>query len=166
MYDWLYVAFIAIISECTGIYYAFFIEYLANFIIDKKQPISKGIWLLAIYLFMNFVTIVARNRYIHYGYMTSIRMRRTLCAVMFDKVTALSVESLAKTSSGKLIAMISSDLFALERSFTFASLILVFPVCNLFTFLYVGSRFGWVPALIVLGCFLVSFSIQLVAGHF
>ena len=85
---------------------------------------------------------------------------------MFDKVTTLSVESLAKTSSGKLIAMISSDLFALERSFTFAALILVFPVCNLFTFLYVGSRFGWIPALIVLACFLFSFGLQMLAGHY
>jgi len=64
MYDWLYVAIVAIVSECTGIYYAFFIEYLANFIIDKHQPTSKGIWLIAIYLCMNFVTIVGRNRYI------------------------------------------------------------------------------------------------------
>jgi len=115
---------------------------------------------------MNLVTIIARNRYIHYGYITSIRMRRTLCAVMFDKVTSLSVESLSKTSSGKLIAMISSDLFALERQFTFAALIMVFPVCNLFTFLYVGFRFGWIPAVIVLACFIFSFVIQLVAGNF
>ena len=35
IYDWLYVAFVATISECSGIYYAFFIEYLANFIVDK-----------------------------------------------------------------------------------------------------------------------------------
>jgi len=85
---------------------------------------------------------------------------------MFDKVTALSIESLAKTSSGKLIAMISSDLFAVERLFSFASLIVVSPICNLFTFLYVGSKFGWIPALIVLGCCVVSFSFQILAGHF
>ena len=88
---------------------------MAKFIADKSQPVGKGVWLIAIYFAMNFVTIMARNRYIQYGYITSIRMRRTLCAVMFDKVTALSVESLAKTSSGKLISMISSDLFAVER---------------------------------------------------
>jgi len=77
---------------------------------------------------------------------------------MFDKVTSLSIESLAKTSSGKLIPMISSDLFAVERTFSFASLIVVSPVCNLFTFLYVGNKFGWIPALIVLGCCVVSFT--------
>jgi hypothetical protein len=36
IYDWLYVALVATISECSGIYYAFFIEYLANFIMDKS----------------------------------------------------------------------------------------------------------------------------------
>jgi ABC-type multidrug transport system fused ATPase/permease subunit len=85
---------------------------------------------------------------------------------MFDKVTALSVESLAKTSSGKLIAMISSDLFAVERTFSFASLIVVSPVCNLFTFLYVGFKFGWIPAVIVLSCCVISFTLQILAGHF
>ena len=55
-----------------------------------------------------------------------------LSHLLFDKVTALSIESLAKTSSGKLIAMISSDLFAVERTFTFAPLIIVSPVCNLY----------------------------------
>jgi hypothetical protein len=54
--------------------------------------------------------------------------------------------------------VISSDLFAVERTFTFAPLIIVSPVCNLFTFLYVGSKFGWIPALIVLGCCVVSFT--------
>lgn len=166
MYDWLNVVIIAIISEGTGIYYAFFIQYLAQFIMDKNQPITKGIWLIVIYLCLNFVCIIFRNRYISYGYMISIRMRRTLCAVMFDKVTALSVESLAKTNSGKLIAMISSDLFAVERTFTFAPLILVSPICNLFTFLYIGSMFGWIPALIVIGCILVSFGLQILAGNF
>jgi ABC-type multidrug transport system fused ATPase/permease subunit len=85
---------------------------------------------------------------------------------MFDKVTALSIESLAKTSSGKLIAMISSDLFAVERTFSFASLIVVSPICNLFSFLYVGFKFGWIPALIVLSCCVVSFSFQILAGNF
>lgn len=43
--------------------------------------------------------------------MTAIMMRRTLCAVMFDKVAALSVKSLGETNIGKLISLISSDLF-------------------------------------------------------
>jgi ABC-type multidrug transport system fused ATPase/permease subunit len=91
--------------------------------------------------------------------MTSIRMRRTLCATLYDKVTTLSIESLAKTSSGKLIAMISSDLFALERTLTFAAMVLVFPVANLFAHVLIGFYFGWVPAAIVLTCFLLTFLI-------
>ena len=65
-------------------------------------------------------------------------MRRTLCAVLFDKVTYLSTESLQKTNAGKIVSMISSDLFALERSLTFVALVLVLPVANLFTYLLIG----------------------------
>jgi hypothetical protein len=63
-FDWLYVAVCAIVSECSSIYYAFFIEYLAKFIVDKSQPVSRGVWLIAIYLSLNFIGIIARNRYI------------------------------------------------------------------------------------------------------
>ena len=96
--------------------------------------------------------------------MVSIRMRRTLCGVLFDKVTALSVESMQKISSGKLVSMISSDLFALERQLTFSTMILVQPFANLFTFLLIGFNFGWWSSLIVLGCFLVAYAIQNLAG--
>jgi len=108
---------------------------------------------------MNLFVIVFRNRYIKYGFMTSIRMRRTLTAVLFDKVTMLSVESLQKTSSGKIISMISSDLFALERSLAFVAMVFVLPVANLFTYLLIGFNFGWISSLIVFLCFIVAFVI-------
>ena len=89
--DWLYIAIIAILAECVGIYQANYIKYLANFITDLSQPYTKGILLVVLFLLMNLFVILFRNRYIQFGYMTSIRMRRTLCAVLFDKVTMLSV---------------------------------------------------------------------------
>jgi hypothetical protein len=36
----------------------------------------------------------------------------------------------------------------------------------LFTFLYVGFKFGWIPAVIVLSCCVISFTLQILAGHF
>jgi ABC-type multidrug transport system fused ATPase/permease subunit len=113
--DWAFVASIAIVCECVGIYYSIFIMYLAEYIRDESMHYSRGIWLIALFLFMNMFVIILRNRYIQYGYMTSIKMRRTLVAVMFDKVGVLSVESLQKTNGAKIITLISADLFALER---------------------------------------------------
>jgi hypothetical protein len=43
-------------------------------------------------------------------------------------------------------------------------MILVQPFANLFTFLLIGFNFGWWSSLIVLGCFLVAYAIQNLAG--
>jgi hypothetical protein len=92
--SWLYIALVAIVAECVGIYYSIYIMYLADYIRDESQHYTRALWLIVIYLGMNMFVIVFRNNYIQFGYITSIKMRRTLCAVMFDKVTHLSVESL------------------------------------------------------------------------
>ena len=76
--------------------------------------------------------------YIHVGFMTSIRMRRTLVAVLFDKVCNLSMKSLIATNSGKLISVISADLFAAERSLAFTPLIMAFPFVNGFAYIVIG----------------------------
>jgi ABC-type multidrug transport system fused ATPase/permease subunit len=91
--------------------------------------------------------------------MTSVRMRRTLVDVMFDKVTALSLDSLQKTNSGKIITLISSDLFALERLLTFVPMVFVLPVANLFCYLLIGFFFSWMSSLIVFLCFIFAFTI-------
>lgn len=157
--DWSYIASIAIISECVGIYYSIYIMYLAEYIRDESQHYTRGIWLIAIFLCMNLFVIICRNKYIQFGYITSIKMRRTLCAVMFDKVTHLSVESLQRTNAAKIITLISSDLFALERSLCFVAMVFVLPVANLFCYLLIGFYFGYIASLIVFGCFLVAFTV-------
>lgn len=97
--------------------------------------------------------------------MTSIRMRRTLVAVIFDKVCHLSMKSLMATNSGKLISVISSDLFAAERSLAFTPLILAFPIVNLFTYALIGLLSSWVHSLIVFGVWIVMVIVQFSAGR-
>ena len=87
--------------------------------------------------------------------MTSIRMRRTLVAIIFDKVTRLSMKSLVATNSGKLISVISSDLFAAERSLAFSPLIMAFPFVNILTYVLIGLSTEWINSLIVFSIWIV-----------
>lgn len=162
--DWVYIAVIAILAECTGVYLSIYIFYLASYILDESQHYTRGIWLVVIFFAMNLVVIVFRNRYIQYGYMTSIRMRRTLVNVMFDKVAMLTLEGLQRTNSGKIITLISSDLFAIERMLTFVPMVFVLPIANVFCYLLIGFNFGWWSSLIVFLCFVVALTIQLTVG--
>ena len=97
--------------------------------------------------------------------MTAVRIRRTLCTAMFDKVTRLSSQSLLKTNSGKLVSLISSDLFAIERAMVFMSLIFVTPIVNCLAYGLIWYTLGWQSALIVFVCLTVAFVIQIVTGR-
>ena len=97
--------------------------------------------------------------------MTSIRMRRTLVAVIFDKVCHLSMKSLMATNSGKLISVISADLFAAERSLAFSPLIMAFPIVNLFTYTLIGITTEWMNSLIVFSVWIFMLLIQILNGR-
>ena len=75
------------------------------------------------------------------------------------------MKSLMATNSGKLISVISSDLFAAERSLAFTPLILAFPIVNLFTYALIGLLSSWVHSLIVFGVWIVMVIVQFSAGR-
>ena len=86
---------------------------------------------------------MVRNREIHSGLMLSFKMRRVLISFLFDKVTKLSVKSMTETNSGKLISMISSDLFHIERGVALFPLLLAAPFINAWAFYLMVKTIGW-----------------------
>jgi ABC-type multidrug transport system fused ATPase/permease subunit len=113
--DFAIITVTATFVELTNIYCAIYIMYLAEYIRDETQHYTRGIWLIAIFLCMNLFVLIFRNKYAQSSLITGIKVRRTLSAVMFDKVIQLSVESLQRTNGAKIITLISADLFAVER---------------------------------------------------
>jgi hypothetical protein len=104
------VAYI-VIGESAGLIAAFWISLLINFILDEEMHVKWGVMHLLIFILLNFISLICRNYYIQYGMITCICIRRTLVAALFKKVEALSMKSLSETSSGKLVSLISADMF-------------------------------------------------------
>lgn len=63
--------------------------------------------------------------------MLSLRIRRVLCAALYDKVVKLSMKSMTETHSGKLISLISADLFTIEKGLSLFPLLFAAPLINL-----------------------------------
>lgn len=72
--------------------------------------------MVVLYSLAIIVSAVCRNYYVFLGYVMAIRMRKAIISAMYDKVTLLSVKSLTETNSGKLITIISGDIFNVERA--------------------------------------------------
>lgn len=72
-----------------------------------------------------------------------VELRRTLVAALYDKVVRLSVKSLAETNSGKLISLISGDLYEIERGAAFFNMSLASPFINLICYGILVDYMGW-----------------------
>mmetsp|Transcript_41992 Transcript_41992/g.30229 ORF Transcript_41992/g.30229 Transcript_41992/m.30229 type:complete len:82 (-) Transcript_41992:178-423(-) len=73
---------------------------------------------------------------------------------MFNKVSKLSMKSITKTNSGKLITLISSDLLIVEKGLAFSPLIFSSIVVNLLVFVLIAAYSSFADAFIVLGTYL------------
>ena len=164
-WDWYVSTLFGVIGECSGVFACFYISFLINYIRDEEAPIEEGIKHLCTFIAINLVSQLCRNFYIFYGFRTSIKMRKTLVAVMFDKVCHLSMKSLIATNSGKLISVISGDLFAAERSLAFGPLILACPIVNAFAYILIGLTSHWVNSLIVFSVWILMIVLQNISGR-
>ncbi len=91
-------------------------------------------------------------------------MRKTLVSAMYDKVSVLSMKSLTETNSGKLITLISADIFQVERAVTMTPYILACPFVLILTLFYIGMGSGWEYAGYTLAIWLLTIGGQIVCN--
>jgi ABC-type multidrug transport system fused ATPase/permease subunit len=89
-------------------------------------------------------------------------MRKVLCTTIYDKIGRLSLKSLNNMDSSRLINLVSSDLFMIERPIVNAYYIVVAPFINIVAYLFIGFSVGWWYSLITFGFWVVTF----VGQHF
>ena len=101
---------LCVIAETSSIGFTTSLIYLIAYIKDDDAEISTGIiWLCAFSILMLMSTLF-KNHYMMAGANTAVRMRKTLVASMYKKISKLSMKSLTQTNSGKLITIVSGDI--------------------------------------------------------
>ena len=151
-------------GEGLGVFYSFFISYMIEYIKDETIEYKWGFIYVAIFFFANLFSLVLRAQYLHWGTIMFLQMRRTLCNAMFNKVERLSIKSLSETESGKLVAIISSDLFAIEGGMALRPIIVGGPVITVCTIIFIAFYYTWWFAIVVLVIWVITFTMQMGAG--
>ena len=95
-----------------------------------------------------------------------IKLRRTLVGVLFDKMARLSSKSMTETNSGKLISLVSADLFEAERGTAFVNIFLASPLLNFICYGFLVSSIGWAYTLVVFACWIALTLCQWLAGTY
>ena len=70
-------------------------------------------------------------------------MRKAIMLALYDKLAKLSLKSLSQTSSGKIITLISADIFVIERMMQFTPLMISVPIVNLAAYAAIWVISGW-----------------------
>ena len=118
---------------------------------------EKAIILVVAFSMCTLISTLLKNFYIYYGYIMSLESRKIMIASIYDKVGRLSMRSLTETNSGKLITLVSSDIFTLERPLSMAPFALIAPVINLASYGLIWYISGWPYALIIFGLWVIMF---------
>ena len=159
------VAMLALMAEIFALMATFMIRYLAKYLLDDDAPQREAFEYLAIFGGCVFMSVLIRNFYIYYGYFMSLEIRKTLIAAMYDKVAALSMRSLTETNSGKLITLVSSDIFTLERPLSMAPFGIIAPIINIYCYLLIWFIAGWPYAIIVGGIWVLTYLLQMCTAN-
>ena len=144
-----------IASECLGIFYTYFIGEMIKYIKDPKRDVATGLLLIGIFFAAQVLAQIFRNRYILNGFETAIKIRRILIGALYDKVINLSVKGMTETNSGKLISLISADLFQVERGLSFATVVVAAPIVNIVAYVVLSFTIGWQYTLVAVGCWIL-----------
>lgn len=121
---------------------------------------EEAVILVASFSVCILIGALTRNFYIYYGYIMSIELRKILISAMYDKVSKLSMRSLTETNSGKLIALVSSDIFTLERPLSVAPFALCSPMINLACYGLIWHIVGWSYAVTIFGLWIFTIVLQ------
>jgi len=140
---------------------------MIRYIKDEEETSRlEGIKLVAIFFFSQLLAQNIRNRYILGGFFTTVKLRRTLVAALYDKVAKLSMKSMTETNSGKLISLISADLFSVERGLSFFPLLVAAPIINFIAYGFIYQMVGFYYTLVAFGCWILLLALQYCSSIF
>lgn len=136
------------------------IRYLAQYLKKPENDLQEAAILVGLFSASTIIASLFRNFYIYYGYTMALEARKLLVSAIFDKVGRLSMRSLTETNSGKLITLVSADIFTIERPLAMAPFGLASPFINFCCYGLIWYIAGWYYALMMFGLWVVTISMQ------
>ena len=140
----IYCAFLYFMADGLSVGFTSFLIYVIKYLKDPDAPLSQGMQYAVSLSIMIVFSCIFRNHAYLIGYNLTISMRKSLISALFDKVSTLSMKSLAETNSGKLITIINSDIQQIERPLQLLPMLFSAPFVNLIAYVIIGLECGWI----------------------
>ena len=99
---------------------------------DKWEAKKKIIWVCLSILALSFIYTITTNVFNFFSWMISLRVRVCLSELIYRKSLKLSQRAFAKTSTGQIVNLLSTDMTRIDRFFA----LFPFPVVGVILFAY------------------------------
>lgn len=99
------------------------------------------------------------------GLILGVKIRKILVSSLYDKLGKLSMKAITSTNSGKLITLVSGDIFMIERGLAFSPMILTTPLTNIAVVILVGVTSHWSNSIIVFVFYVGMLMLQTFSGN-
>ena len=164
-FDVAYVAVVNFISDILTLFYIYWTQKIIKWIIDPLATKKDGAILCAIFTSAALVSCVLKGSIVQNGLILGIKIRKILVSAIYDKLGKLSMKAVTSTNSGKLITLVSGDIFMIERGLAFSPMILTTPLTNIAVVILVGVTSHWSNAIIVFVFYFAMITLQTFSGN-
>lgn len=154
-----------IAGELLALYYSYYVSVMIRYINSPDREIGTGLTMVGVFFGCQVLSQIFRNRYLLSGFETSVKMRRILVSALYAKVVRLSMKSMTETGSGKLISLISGDMFSVERGNSLIPIVFAAPIVNIVAYSILAKTVGWECTLIIVVCWLLNMYLQYLSSQ-
>lgn len=139
----LFQTVLAYISDCLSLVSISEIYFIVLFIKDPEAQISYGVGLVCIFFVSIIIGTILRQKFFLDCELMGMRMRKISNGILYNKVTKITLKSLAKTSPAKFMSLMAYDIAILEK--IAPGDIINAVLINITCFLIIGFLFGkWI----------------------
>lgn len=164
-FDVAYVAVVNFLSDILTLFYIYWTQKIIKWIIDPLATKKDGAILCAIFSSAALVSCILKRSIVTNGLILGLKVRKILISAIYDKLGKLSMKAVTSTNSGKLITLVSGDIFMIERGLAFAPMILTTPLTNIAVVILVGVTSHWSNAIIILIFYFAMITLQTISGN-
>lgn len=153
------------VSDQLTLIYIYMTLYIIDWLVDPAGTTRRGVILCSIFSALIISSLILKNMMIFYGVIMAAKVRKVLVSSLYDKVGSLSIKAVTSTNSGKLVTLVSADIFMMERALSMAPMLFAAPFSNLSVVLAIGFTTGWINAGIVVVVWIIMMAAQFKSGH-
>ena len=144
-------------AEMMAIYCCYNTGYLIEFMQTKDKPSQYEISLLFMFSFAFVTQIFLRNLHYFYNNMLALKLKKLFMTVLYHKLSKISLDSMGEISDGKLITLLQSFIFILEKILMLVYFCAVAPVALIVSCILIAMKGGLLYAIVVQVLYIMLF---------